>query len=122
MGRSAVFLAGLAMGFLGAGALLALLRKHWRREFFFLFGLDEEVSRAESRGARRASRAAVAAVREAGKKILSSSSRGAERAMVRVQVAALSALNQECDTGKSFTFWQRRTSKIQSELEKLREK
>jgi hypothetical protein len=122
--RGAWFGLGVVVGLLGGAAALALLRRTARRALYRALGLAEEM-RAAAANARAAARlqmreqllAAANQLRESG--AVAGLEAGSKH-FVSVQLAVLALLNQENMSSKSFTFWQRRTAKIQADIDKLR--
>jgi hypothetical protein len=121
MSRGSFFGFGLLTGFLGCAAVALLLRRFARREFYRFTGLEDEIRTLTERAKRKArERLAVRVVQQLKNVESSPASSRAEKHFVNVQLAVLALLNQESMSSKNFTFWRRRTSKIQADIDKLR--
>ncbi len=114
-------LLGVLVGFLGAGALAALLRRFAKSFLFRLTGLADELAAAQAKADRKNKAERKKNFAALAARLNRPVTSGIDKNFLSVQLSALAVLNQESGGfSKSFTFWQRRTSKIQSDLDRLR--
>jgi hypothetical protein len=112
---------GALLGFLGAGAVLALLRRFAKEWLYRVAGVEAELRAAQEKEAKRQRVAWRKQMWHVGKWLQERvADGGQDKRFLAAQLTALAILNHETDSSKNFTFWQRRTSKIQSDLERLR--
>ncbi len=120
MSRGSWFALGFVSGFVGCAGLAVLLRRLVRRQFDRMTGLEQEL-RSAALHARTDTKRKVAAQIARQQEVSSvASCETLDKHFVGVQLAVLALLNQESMSSKNFTFWQRRTAKIQQDIDKLR--
>jgi hypothetical protein len=135
-------LLAFVLGFWSAFGALWLARRHQKTFLYRLLGLDEEFRQTRDEERQRATQKASRAIRELGVSLaqaMAASSLVQHGQLRRVHVQALQVLNMEVDSvsplvlmtalhsrltymarqSKTFTFWQRRTARLQEELDKL---
>ena len=114
-------LLGVMLGFLGAGAAVALLRRFAKGWLYRVAGVEAELRAARDGEAKRQRVAWRKRLWHVGRWLQERAPvSGHDKHFLAAQLTALAILNQETDSSKNFTFWQRRTSKIQSDLDRLR--
>jgi hypothetical protein len=101
--------------------VLALLR-HFAKEWLYrVAGVEAELRAAQDKEAKRQRVAWRKRLWHVGKWLQERvADGGRDKHFLGTQLTALAILNHETDSSKNFTFWQRRTGKIQSDLERLR--
>lgn len=119
------FVLGLVTGFFGAFGVLLVARAQSKHGVLYrLLGIEKDIQQAtlaaEKRAAQRFQRIVKKVVGDVVK-MLGEQSKVQQDKMLAVSTMALSILNMDGMTNsRNFTFWQRRTAQLQSEIEKLR--
>ncbi len=114
-------LVGALLGFLGAGVVLALLRRFAKEWLYRVAGVEDDLRAAKDKEAKRQRVAWRKRLWHVGRWLQERvPASGQDKHFLAAQLTALAVLNHETDSSKNFTFWQRRTSKIQSDLERMR--